>query len=150
MTVQRKKYWCTAAGVLAAAGAFPLAVKAAPIVWQSPQVITGDSDVKTTGTLVYSAAFGDSTVTNKTINGVKFAAFDASYSNSPPGPTPTGTVTHGNITVAGIDGQYNGSGPYTGSTSAPFSGLSSSYQGLLAQVVFGRLLAKLQAAPTLR
>ena len=87
------------------AGLFAASAKADPIVWQAPQKISGDSDVSTSGHLVYAENFGDQTVTAQTINGVTFAAFDASDMNN-----PSGTATHGNVTVSGIDPNFNGAG----------------------------------------
>jgi hypothetical protein len=107
--------------------------KADPIVWQTPQKISGDSDVSTSGHLVYAENFGDQTVAAQTINGVTFAAFDASDANN-----LSGTATHGNVTVSGIDPNFNGAGAYTSSAAAPFTSLSPSYQQLLTQVVFAK------------
>jgi hypothetical protein len=103
---------------------------ASPIVWQAPQTISGDSNVSTAGTLVYAINFGDSTATAETINGVTFAPFNAANGGN--------TVTQGNVSLSGIDPNFSGAGPDTGSAAAPFSGLSAPYQAMLTQVVFAK------------
>ncbi len=122
--------WLIATLVIAA-GILRTSAMADPIVWQTPQTISGDSNVSTTGALVYAINFGDSGAATETINGVTFAAFNAGGSSGSP-------VTHGNVSLSGIDPNFNGAGNYTGSGSAPYTGLSSSYQAMLGQVVFAK------------
>jgi hypothetical protein len=76
---------------------------AGPITWSSATNISGDSDVKTDGTAHGALTEGPPGVTDITVNGVSFTA------------SPVG----------------NGSNSL-GSSSSPFSGLSSSYQELLS------------------
>ena len=93
-------------------------VHAASISWGAPQQITGDLDVRTTGTLVGAYNFGGATTT---VNGVTFAEFG----------TGSASITEGNFTlsVAPADGVVNSSN--TSSVAAPFSNLSAPYRTLL-------------------
>jgi hypothetical protein len=92
----------------------------APISWGAPTNISGDSDVSTDGTLVAAFNMNGSAAT---VNGVAFASF--TY------PFMATTATNGNFTFTESPGHmlaFTG----LGSGSAPFSGLSSSYQTLLS------------------
>ncbi|MFM7244596.1 MAG: hypothetical protein ACKO40_10575 [Planctomycetaceae bacterium] len=50
-------------------------VSAATIAWGTPTTVTGDSDVDTTGTLVYAYNIGPNGVQSTTVSGVLFNAF---------------------------------------------------------------------------
>ena len=114
---------------LAIAGATSLDVtraQAAPpaIVWGSPQTVSGDSDVSTTGSLLYAFTFGGTAApASATVNGVTFSPF-----RIPGGVVTSATV--GSVTISESPGTLYGSNSF-GTASAPFSGLSSSYQSLL-------------------
>jgi len=111
-------------GVAALLGSLAVSVQAAlpPIVWGSPQTVSGDSDVDTTGSLVYAFTFGGTSAPpSTTVNGVSFSPFTI----------PSGIITSAtNISISESPGILFGSNSF-GSVSAPFSGLSSSYQSLL-------------------
>ncbi len=95
-----------------------------PIVWGSPQTVSGDSDVSTTGSLVYAFTFGGTAApASATVNGVTFSPFRI------PGGIVTST-TVGSVTISESPGTLFGSNSF-GTASAPFSGLSSTYQSLL-------------------
>jgi hypothetical protein len=101
----------------------PQPATAAVINWGSPQGITGDSNVLTTGTLFASANFAGS---NTTVNGVTFNAFPL---------TGGGTfATVGNISVTGIVGTGTGFIPATLTPTDinTWATLSTSYKNLLA------------------
>lgn len=97
--------------------------KAAVITWGSPQSITGNSDVLTTGTLFASANFAGS---NTTVNGVTFNAFSLTGGGT--------SATVGNISVLGIVGSGTGFIPATLNTTNinTWSTLSTEYKNLLA------------------
>lgn len=96
----------------------------AAITWQTAQTITGDSDVQTAGTLAYAYTFGSSAVSATTVNGVNFAAFGISPTQSP--------VTVGNLTLSESPGYLR---PATGlgASGAPYTSLSAGYQSLLGE-----------------
>ncbi|MGA0286791.1 MAG: hypothetical protein ACO3QA_07125 [Phycisphaerales bacterium] len=96
----------------------------AAITWQTAQTITGDSDVQTAGTLAYAYTFGSSAVSATTVNGVNFAAFGISPTQSP--------VTVGNLTLSESPGYLN---PATGlgASGTPYTSLSAGYQSLLGE-----------------
>jgi hypothetical protein len=94
-----------------------------PITWGSPTNIVGDTDVITTGTLVGAFSTGTTGVPSTTVNGVTFAPFAI------PNDFAAGTTTVGNFSLH-FDARFASNSAY-GSTSAPFSGLSSSYESLL-------------------
>jgi hypothetical protein len=101
-------------------------VKAAlpPIVWGSPQTVSGDSDVSTNGSLVYALTFGGTAApSSATVNGVTFSPFTI------PGGFPT-TVTVGSVTLTESPGFLLGSNSF-GTASTPFSGLSTDYKTIL-------------------
>ena len=58
-------------------GGWCVLAHAAPIVWGTPQTISGDSDVSTTGSLVYAYNVGPSPTVSSTVtvNGVAFQPF---------------------------------------------------------------------------
>ena len=93
------------------------------ITWGSPTNISGDSDVSTTGTLVGAFNMNGPDVT---VNGVTFASFTF--------PFMATTATNGAFTFTESPGHMLAASGL-GSTSAPFSNLSSSYQTLLSTAV---------------
>jgi hypothetical protein len=112
-------------GLLAIAAALMLAdtTHAAAVTWSAPTNISGDSDVITTGTLVSARNLSQFQLTS-TVNGVFFDIF----------PVPNGA----NAIIVGLPGVANfgnfdleSSDTNYGSTSAPFTGLSPSYQTIL-------------------
>jgi hypothetical protein len=112
--------------VAALAGAASTSAHAAvpPIVWGSPQTVSGDSDVSVIGSLVYAFTFGGTAApAAATVNGVTFSPFTI------PGGVVT-SATAGSVTITEIPGTLFGSNSF-GTPSSPFSGLSSNYQSLL-------------------
>jgi hypothetical protein len=116
---------------LAAAAGTAMNASAGPIVWGSAQNISGDSDVNTSGSLVYGYQFGAGLTGTTTVNGVQFQPFNVSNGVS--------TATLGNVTLTST-----GSNPYPGvmyassgitSGSAPYATLSGDYQSLLSSKV---------------
>ncbi|MCE9630712.1 MAG: hypothetical protein K8S94_08380 [Planctomycetia bacterium] len=102
----------------------PVVAAPPPITWGSPQTVSGDSDVDTTGTLLYAFTFGGTaSPPSTTVNGVTFSPF-----RIPGGIVTSATV--GNVTISESPGNLLAYNTF-GSASAPFSGLSSSYQSLL-------------------
>lgn len=96
-----------------------------PITWGAAQTISGDSDVSTSGSLVYAYTFGTTSVAATTVNGVNFAAFG--ISNTP----TTSSATVGSLTlqeVPGVLASYSN----LGGSGAPFTSLTSGYQALLS------------------
>lgn len=92
------------------------ATHASVITWGSPTAISGDSDVKTDGTLVGAINVGSASTT---VNGVLFG-----------GLTLSGTsVNAGNFSLT--TSTFFGSGAFFSSSSAPFINLTSSYQTFL-------------------
>jgi hypothetical protein len=111
---------------LAAATALAGLAEAAPpppITWGSATTVTGDSDVSTSGTLLYAYNVGASGVSSATVNTVTFA----SYAFPINGPQ---SVTVGSVTFTESPGILWGSNSL-GSASTPFSNLSSGYKTLL-------------------
>jgi hypothetical protein len=102
----------------------PVQAAPPPIVWGSPQTVSGDSDVSTNGSLVYALTFGGTAApSSATVNGVTFSPFTI------PGGFPT-TVTVGNVTLSESPGLLFGSNSF-GTASTPFSGLSTDYKTIL-------------------
>jgi hypothetical protein len=107
----------------------PIHSEAAAIIWDAPTLIGQDSDVSTTGTLLYAFTFGGTGVPTSTVNGVTFASFAAPNGGSSP-------VTVSNVTFSLPGGDFFRSTlTETGSTSAPFSALSSAYKGFLQSAI---------------
>lgn len=107
-----------------------------PIVWDSPQTVSGDSNVSTTGSLVYAFTFGGTAApSSATVNGVTFSPFTL------PGGIVT-SATVGSVTISESPGTLFGSNSF-GTASAPFSGLSSSYQSLLGSGVYADTAANI-------
>lgn len=108
-------------------GSTPGRLPAGTIAWGSAQTIAGDSDVVTTGTLVYAYDFGQAVSATTTLNGVPFVPFNV--------VTPTfGPVTVGSVTLLETE---SGTGKtlvgydYFGFGSTPYVNLSAGYQTLL-------------------
>jgi hypothetical protein len=106
------------------------------ITWGAATNISGDSDVDTTGTLVYAYNFGSSSsATTQTINGVTFQPFEIQFFFA--------SQTTGNVTVS-EDAGYLIADLDVGSVNAPFSGLSESYRALLSSEVYSSNFATMQ------
>jgi hypothetical protein len=101
-------------------------LKAATVTWFGPQNITGDTDVKTDGTLFQAANFGTAAAT--TVNGVTFSGFTATNG------VTSGTSGNLSLSASGTSG-IRSTAPAT-ITVPPYSTLSSSYQALLNQTMF--------------
>jgi hypothetical protein len=98
---------------------------AAPIVWGSPQAISGDTDVSTTGASVYAYNLGAAGVPSTTVNGVTFLPFVFPSTNAFVDTATTGSVTFSES--PGVLSSYSNLGTVTGS----YAGLSSAYKLLL-------------------
>jgi hypothetical protein len=101
-------------------------LKAATVTWFGPQNITGDTDVKTDGTLFQAANFGTAAAT--TVNGVTFSGFTATSG------VTSGTSGNLSLSASGTSGIRSTTS--TTISAAPYSTLSSSYQALLNQTMF--------------
>ena len=113
-----------ALAVVAGAGGVALA---GPIAWGAPQTISGDSDVDTTGSLVYAYNVGPSNVTSSTVGGVAFSPF--AFLNVSGFSSGT-SVTVGNVTISETPGTlvaWNN----LGSGSTPYGNLNAAYRSLL-------------------
>jgi hypothetical protein len=136
--------------LLAAIGALSLAVlpaspvRAASILWGTPTFITADTDVSTTGSLLYAYNFGaaagtsagtglrggstsvePASVPTATVNGVTFAPFAVPHLTS-------ATVTVGSVSLdVNLTNQFYTTNDLTGSISPPFANLTTAYKGLL-------------------
>jgi hypothetical protein len=113
-TARRGLFTCAIVGLTTAAS------HASAITWGSPQNISGDSDVDTTGSLVGAFNIGVSGVGSTTINGVTFAGLALTGSN----------VTSGNFNLT-IATSFAGNNS-VGFAAAPFNTLSAAYQGMLS------------------
>jgi len=98
---------------------------AAVINWGSAQTISGDSDVSTTGSLLYAYNIGNSAVQATTVNGVTFAPFV--FPDRSAFVTSSGT---GSVTFTEFGGALWGIATL-GAGSTPYSNLSSDYRTLL-------------------
>jgi hypothetical protein len=106
-----------------------VALHAATITHGTATDISGDSDVVTTGTLVGAFTLGGSSVFSPTVNGVDFTGLDIS----------SGSASSGDFSLslaASILGSVSNT---SGGSTAPFSGLSTSYQDLLSWASHGSL-----------
>jgi hypothetical protein len=107
---------------------------AALITWSAAQTVSSDSDVDTTGSLVYAYTFGGTNPpSSTTVNGVTFSPFTI----------PSGvvsTVTVGDVTLSESPGNLFGSNLF-GSASTPFVSLSSNYQSLLGTGAYANIPA---------
>ena len=104
-------------------------LRAAVISWNSPtgSNISGDTDVSTSGALVYAYNFGDTGVATTTVNNVAFAPFTIAADLSAVIYVP---VTVGSVTLYENAG-YLWANNSLGANAAPFTALSASYQALL-------------------
>jgi hypothetical protein len=94
------------------------------IAWGTARTISGDSDVRTDGSLVSAFNIGSAGVASSTVNGVRFEAFAF------PEDMTGDTFNLGALTFSGTAGllvSSNGLGAATGN----FASLSGSYQTLL-------------------
>ena len=101
-----------------------LSGKSMPIQWGTAATISSDSDVETSGTLVYAYNIGPSGTTSTTVNGVAFSAFEFPPDGS------DGPVSVGSLVIDQFPGFLYSANDF-GSGTPPFSGLSPSYQTLL-------------------
>jgi hypothetical protein len=106
-------------GAVAILATLPNIVAAATITWNTPQNISGDTDVSTTGSLVQASNVSGP---NTTVNGVTFAEFPTGGGG--------GSVTFGLFTLNGSFGDFGG---YLNSD-APFT---ANYAALLSTGDFG-------------
>lgn len=97
-----------------------VATHAAVITWNAPVQITSESDVITDGVLFQASNFGNSSVTNQTINGVTFEAAIR---------TGTTTETWGNVTLSPT---VAASANFLGSATTG----SAAYNAMLAQTLW--------------
>ncbi len=104
------------------------AIHAADIItWNTPVLISGDTDVDTTGSLLYAYNLGSSGVTSTTVNGVGFSAW-AFPANGTSTTSTTPTIANANFTeTPGRLFSSNGLGTVTGA----FSSLTTEYKALL-------------------
>ena len=96
---------------------------AASITWSAPTNISGDADVITSGTLVTALNFSQTQLAT-TVNGVLFAPFAVSNGGN-------GIFGLPNVVSFGFNNMESSNTAY-GSTAAPYSSLSTSYQTLLS------------------
>jgi hypothetical protein len=121
---------------LAVAASTPAHAALPPIVWGSPQTVSGDSDVSTTGSLVYAYTFGGTAAPpSATVNGVTFSPFRI------PGGVVTST-TVGSVSLAESPGNLFGSNSL-GSSSAPYSALSTDYKAILGSGAYADVPASI-------
>lgn len=107
-----------------------VASSAAVIQWGAPRVISGDSDVSTSGTPVEAYNINGGAVT---LNGVSFASFLPPASPNPTSSIPAAPVTIGNATFLSTT-TANATYSYRttfGSATGAFATLSADYQSLL-------------------
>lgn len=97
---------------------------AASIIWDTPTILTlgVDTDVSTTGSLLYAFNLGDIGVTGPTLNGVTFTAFPVTSGVT---SASQGSVT---ISTSPVLFSYN----FATSPSAPYTSLTSDYQALVS------------------
>jgi len=93
------------------------------INWGTPSAISGDTDVRTDGSLVAAFNMNGNAVN---VNGVPFASWTF--------PSMATTTTMGNFTITESPGHLLAYSTL-GSASAPFANLSSNYQTLLSSAV---------------
>lgn len=152
----RSRLFAPLAG-LAAVCSFVTAVQAATITWGSATNISGDTDVSNLGTTYYAANLGFSggsaapngtwgPSTQTTINGVTFAGIylntmstSSSVVSTVVTFTPSSAIdTNAGISVKGTTSTTFGSTINGGTTLATaFSSLTTNYQSLLGQAVYG-------------
>ncbi|MEI6071182.1 MAG: PEP-CTERM sorting domain-containing protein [Verrucomicrobiae bacterium] len=98
--------------------------KSTPVVWSAAATISSDSDVSTSGTLVYAYNIGPAGTPATTVNGVTFSSFEF-----PPDGT-NDTVRVGDLEFSDAPEFLNSSSDF-GSGGSPFTDLSANYQTLL-------------------
>jgi hypothetical protein len=103
---------------------------AAMITWGPATTISGNSDVVTTGALLYAYNMGDTTVAATTVNGVTFAPF--AIPNTFPSPQ---SVVVGDVGLAESPYYLFGYSLF-GSGSTPYANLSTAYKTLLDSAAF--------------
>ena len=107
-----------------------------PITWGTAQTVSGDSDVDTTGSLVYAFTFGGTAAPpSATVNGVTFSPFRI------PGGVVTST-TVGSVSLAESPGNLFASNSL-GSSSAPYSALSTDYKAILGSGAYADIPASI-------
>jgi len=91
-------------------------------------LISADTNVSKTGTLVYAYHFTQDSEANVAVNGVNFAAFSLSFSHD----NLSLPVTKGNVTASpGTGGVLDAKDTVAGWSSGTFTTLSSAYQSLV-------------------
>ena len=103
--------------------AFAFAMINAPVTWNGPVTISGDTNVATDGTLVAAFNMNGNAIV---VNSVTFASF--TY------PFMATTATSGNFTFTESPGHMLAESGF-GSGNSPFGGLSANYQSLLGTAV---------------
>lgn len=105
---------------------------AATITWGAATTASADTDVLNTGTFVQALNFGASGG-NTTVNGVSFTSINSFSYGSTVG-SGAGSVVFGNASYVDNGGlsSYNG----FGSSTAPYSNLSTNYKNLLGSAVY--------------
>ncbi len=101
---------------------------AVTINWSSAQNITGDSDVSTTGSLLYAYNLGAAGVADTTVNGVTFTNGPLSGSGS--------SVSFGQTTMNETPGYLLARNNLGYDVSGAFSSLSTSYKSLLGSGIY--------------
>jgi hypothetical protein len=106
------------------------ALFASTLTWGPATNITGNSDVATTGSLVDAWDLGEAGVTSTTVNGVLFTGVDVNGLNPVQDSTFNLSVPTNNDPINELHATNS-----AGSGNAPFSNLSSAYQGLLSNLL---------------
>lgn len=113
---------------LAAFFALP-GVRAADFIsWGTPTGISGDSDVITTGSLLYAYNLGSAGVLSTTVNGVNFVAWDFPAN---PNQLQINTLTKDSVTITETVGWLISSN-VLGTAGGNFAALSSAYRNMLS------------------
>lgn len=103
--------------------ALPIAAQAAGVTWQTPQTISGVSDVSTVGSLVAAWSWGNPSASSVTVNGVTFANLTW---------TGSGSQSGSNLTVLSSGDPWITSEGVYGSSSSPFDLLDANYKNILS------------------
>ena len=106
--------------LLAVSGLAATSAHAGFITWSAPQPITGDSDIRTDGTLVVAHNLGTFGNVSASINGVTFTPF----------VTSDPVNTSGSVTISAVT-PMSGDNTVFGESVSPFVDLSPDYQALL-------------------
>jgi len=112
----------------------------ATITWGGATTISGDSDVDTTGSLLYAYHFGyayPGPLPDTTINGVTFQGIQMTFAN----PLSFGA---GNTMTETTPGYSLGEVGLGGSVPAPFNNLSGSYKAMLSEAAFSNNASTVQ------